>query len=122
MSFRFQNWQMYKDALSLRREINIIIKLFPKEEVYVLGNQLRRAILSVVLQIAEGSNRKTERDKNLFINRSLTSLDEVVACLDCAMDDTYISKIQHEDFVRKIENVSRQLRGFGKYISKSYEV
>lgn len=120
MSYRFQNWQVYKDARILRQEINKIAKSFPKDELYILTSQIRRAILSVILQIAEGSNRKTEKDKNLFINRSLTSLDEVVACFDCALDDEYIDKKQHDNILIKIEIVSKQLQGLSKYIAKSY--
>jgi four helix bundle protein len=77
-------------------------------------------MLSVILQIAEGSNRKTERDKNLFINRALTSLDEVVACLDSALDSGYIKEKLHADLLEKLENLAKQPRGFGKYISRSY--
>jgi four helix bundle protein len=120
MPYRFQNWQVYKDARSLRKEINYLSKTFSKEEQYILCDQIKRAILSVILQIAEGSNRKTEKDKNLFINRALTSLDEVVACLDCALDDKYITQKQYDFIVSKIEIVSKQLRGFEKYIRNSY--
>lgn len=120
MAYRFQNWQVYKDARKLRIEVNKLAKLFPKDEIYTLTNQLRRAVLSVVLQIAEGSNRKTEKDKNLFINRSMTSLDEVVACFDCALDDNYVKQGQYDDILSKIENVSKQLRGFEKFIRNSY--
>lgn len=120
MAYRFQNWQVYKDARILRQEIKKIAKTFSPEERFILGDQVRRAILSVILQIAEGSNRKTERDKNHFINRSLTSLDEVVACLDCALDDSYINQEVYDEMLAKIENVSKQLRGLEKHISKSY--
>lgn len=74
MAFRFQSWQVYKDARTFRKEINAILKTYPPAERYVLIDQIKRAMLSVMLQIAEGSERKTEKDKNLFINRSLTSL------------------------------------------------
>ena len=120
MAYRFQNWQVYKDARALRVEINKLCKLFLKDELYILTSQLRRAVLSVILQIAEGSDRKTEKDKNLFINRSLTSLNEVVACFDCALDDAYVNKEQYDFILIKIENVSKQLRGFEKYIRNSY--
>jgi four helix bundle protein len=92
MSFRFQSWQVYKDARAFRKELHIILRTFPADEKYNLVDQARRAMLSVILQIAEGSERKTEKDKNNFINRSLTSLFEVVACLDCALDDGYINQ------------------------------
>jgi four helix bundle protein len=120
MPYRFQNWQVYKDARALRLEVNKLCKIFPKDEQHILIDQLRRAVLSVVLQIAEGSNRKTEKDKNLFINRALTSLDEVVACFDCALDDKYINQKRYDFIMAKIENVSKQLRGFEKYIRNSY--
>jgi four helix bundle protein len=120
MGYRFQNWQVYKDARELRKEVNKLAKLFPKDEQFILTNQLRRAALSVVLQIAEGSNRRTEKDKNLFINRSITSLDEVVACFDCALDDKYINQDQYSYIIIKIENISKQLRGFEKYIRSNY--
>src|SRR3989344_2300353 len=107
MSYRFQNWKVYKDARVLRKEVNQIVKSFPKDEQYILSDQIRRAILSVILQIAEGSNRKTEKDKNLFMNRALTSLDEVVASLDCACDDNYINKTQYDLLLAHIENVSK---------------
>lgn len=120
MTYRFQNWQVYKDTRALRLEVNNICKIFPKDQQYILIDQIRRAVLSVVLQIAEGSNRKTEKNKNLFINRSLTSLDEVVACFDCALDDGYINKKQYDNILIKIESVSKQLHGLSKYIAKSY--
>jgi four helix bundle protein len=120
MAYRFQNWQVYKDARKLRQEVNGLLKSFPKNEQYILIDQIRRAVLSVILQIAEGANRKTEKDKNLFINRSITSLDEVVACFDCALDDKYINQEQYDRILSTIEIVSKQLRGFEKYIRSSY--
>lgn len=120
MAFRFQFWQVYKDAREFRKQLNEILKDFPKEERYVLVDQAKRAMLSVVLQIAEGSNRRTEKDKNLFINRALTSLDEVMACLDCGLDDGYLTAEVHRRCLNELENLAKQLRGFGKYISKSY--
>lgn len=120
MAFRFQSWQVYKDARSLRKELNVILRTFPDEEKYLLIDQTRRAMLSVILQMAEGSERKTEKDKNTFINRSLTSLFEIIACLDCALDDNYINQKQYQELVAKSENIAKQLRGFEKYIRSSY--
>ena len=120
MAFRFQSWQVYIDARALRKEVSKILKTFPPEEKYLLVDQTRRAMLSVLLQLAEGSERKTEKDKNVFINRSLTSLFEVVACLDAAFDDNHISRDQHTEFMTKTENVAKQLRGFSKYINNSH--
>lgn len=117
MTFLFQNWQVYKDTRELRKEVSKLTKTLPPEERYVLGDQVRRAVLSVVLQIAEGSNRKTEKDKMVFINRALTSLNEVLACCDSAIDDNYISQDQYKTFYEKIENIAKQLRGLEKHLN-----
>ena len=120
MPFRFQTWQVYKDARSFRLKLNKILKTLPVEEKYVLTNQCSRAMLSVILQLAEGSNRKTEKDKHLFLSRALSSLEEVVACLDCALDSEYIAKETYGELINDIESLSRQLHGFERHISKSY--
>lgn len=117
MAFLFQNWQVYKDARELRKEINKIAKTFPAEEKYLLIDQVRRAVLSIILQIAEGSNRKTEKDKTVFINRALTSLNEVLACCDCALDDEYISQEQYKKLYEEIETIAKQLRGLEKHLN-----
>jgi four helix bundle protein len=117
---RFQNWQIYKDARKFRSKLKKILKTFPSEEKYVLTNQCDRAILSVILQIAEGSNRKTEKDKHLFLSRASSSLDEVIACLDCALDSNYINEEIYKDCTLDIDNLSKQLKGFEKHISQSY--
>lgn len=117
MAFLFQNWQVYKDARELRKEINKIATTFSANEKYLLTDQVRRAVLSIVLQIVEGSNRKTEKDKTVFINRALTSLNEVLACCDCALDDGYISQEQYKILYEKIENIAKQLRGLEKHLN-----
>lgn len=117
MAFLFQNWQVYKDNRILRSEVSAILKTYPNEERFVLTDQTRRAMLSVMLEIAEGSNRRTEKDKIVFINRAFTSLYEVLACFDCALDDKYISSEQYKIFYEKIENIAKQLRGFEKHLS-----
>ncbi len=116
--FRFKEWDIYKDSRKLRTQINALLKTYPKEEKFALVDQTKRALNSIVLNIAEGSNRSTDKDSKLFINRAHASLDEVVACIDCALDDNYIDKEVHENIMIKSENLAKQLRGFYKYLSK----
>jgi len=119
MSFRFREWPVYNDARKFRLEVNQLMKKhFPKDEIYLLIDQIRRALNSLVLNIAEGANRFTDKDTNSFINRALTSLDEVVAGLDCAYDNGYIDKDTLESYLTKAENIAKQLRGFSNHLQK----
>ncbi|MBT9168804.1 MAG: hypothetical protein DDT19_02152 [Syntrophomonadaceae bacterium] len=54
--FRFREWDIYKDARKFRIEINNLLKNYPKEEKYTLIDQTKRALNSIILNIAEGSN------------------------------------------------------------------
>lgn len=119
MTFRFRNWPVYNDAKNFRTEVIQLMKdYFPKEERFLLTDQIRRALNSMILNIAEGANRSTDKDTNSFMNRALTSLDEVVAGLDCAHDDGYINIETHELYLTKAENIAKQLRGFSNHLLK----
>ena len=91
--FRFRNFQVYNDAREFNKELkNFIKKKFPKEEQYSLIAQTWRALDSIILNIAEGTDRGTDKDFAHFLNNSHTSLNEVVACLDIAFDANYIDE------------------------------
>ena len=117
--FRFRNFKVYKDARQLRKELrDLCKKKFPKEEQFCLTSQLWRAMDSVLLNIAEGSDRYSDIDFGRFLNNSSTSLDEVAACLDCAMDSGYITEDENKIFSAKAENILRQLKAFSAKVRK----
>ena len=66
----------------------------------------------MLLNIAEGSDRYSDKDFSRFLNNSLTSVNEVVACLDCALDDSYIDERKHEEYLKRADNLIRQLKAF----------
>jgi len=115
--FRFRKWDIYIDARAFRAEINKLLKVYPKEEKYALTDQTKRALNSIILAIAESANRNTDKDMKLYINRAHCSLDEVVACLDCALDDGYITKEKHNENLQKASSLARRLRGFTRQLS-----
>lgn len=78
--FRFKNWDIYKDARKFRIGVNKLLKEYSKEEKYALVGQSKRALNSIILNIAESANRNTGKDMRLYINRAHCSLDEVIAC------------------------------------------
>jgi four helix bundle protein len=69
------------------------------------------------LNIAEGANKNTDKDTRVYINSAHASLDEVVACLDCSIDDKYITDQQHADALEFASSLAKRLRGFSNYLS-----
>lgn len=117
--FRFREFPVYKDAREFRKELKVLIrKNFPREEQYALSSQLWRALDSILLNIAEGSDRYSDKDFSRFLNNSLTSVNEVVACLDCAIDEDYIDERTHADYLKKAEKLVRQLKAFCACVRK----
>ncbi len=109
-TFRFRDFKVYQEAKKFRQEVNKIAKRLSAEQ----ASQLRRAALSVVLNIAEGSAKKSDKDFSRFLENALGSVSEVVACLDCALDDGAISQAEFENLVSRGENIAKQLGGFVK--------
>jgi len=117
--FRFRQWDIYKDAREFRIEIYNILKSYPVEERYALVDQTKRALNSIILNIAEGANRATDKELKTYISRAAGSLDEVVACLDCALDSEYINENIHQEFLQKANNLAKRLKGFIVKLSNS---
>ncbi len=117
--FRFRNFPVYKDAHQFRKELKQLSKKkFPKEEDYILKPQLWRALDSIILNIAEGTDKHSDKDFSHFLNIALGSVNEVVACLDCALSDRYINESEHQECLKKAENIVRQLKAFLAKIRK----
>lgn len=113
--FRFRQFQIYKDALEFRKGIKSVSKeKFPKEEQFCLTSQMWRALDSIILNIAEGSDRGTDKDFAHYLNTAHTSLNEVVGCLDAALQDYYITEGELNEYLSKAEKLANQLTAFRK--------
>lgn len=115
--FRFRNWKIYNEARKLRMEVHK--KLFPKipeKEKFCLKPQIQRAVDSIILNIAEGSYRKSDKDLAHFLNQAISSLYEFVAALDLLLDSGYIDGSEHNYFCEKSENLARQISAFSSFL------
>jgi four helix bundle protein len=82
--------------MAFGEEVFEMSKAFPKEELYNLTSQIRRAVDSIALNIAEGSTGNSQAEFRKFVGYSLRSLAEVVTCLHKAKLRGYIDK-EHFD-------------------------
>lgn len=110
--FRFRQFPVYEDARRFNRSIKLLSRKFPKEEDFCLRSQLWRALDSIVLNIAEGSDRATDKEFAYYLNNAHTSLNEVVACLDLATDANYLKEEVSEAYLKEAENLANQLTAF----------
>mgnify|MGYP001569974722 CR=1 FL=1 len=92
MTYRFENLEVWKLARQFVNLIYTITKSFPKDELFSLTNQIRRAALSVLLNITEGSDRKSDIEFIRFLRIAYTSMEEVLAGSYIAKDQGYINE------------------------------
>ncbi|MDP3093718.1 MAG: four helix bundle protein [bacterium] len=112
--FRFQKFPVYNDIRKFIKDIFSITSKFPTKYQYDLGSQIRRAAISILLNLAEGSGRNSDKDFNRFILIGLGSIYEVVAGLDIALDNELISKEEYQKLYEKAESIKKQLGGLSK--------
>ena len=93
------------------------MRLFPKEELYGLTSQFRRAAVSIPANIAEGFRKYSEADKARFLNISEGSLEECRYYLILAHDLKYLNKITLWNLS---DEVGRLLNAYRKAILSSY--
>ncbi len=117
-TFRFLDIQVYQEAKKFHREIVEITKTFPKEYFY-LADQLKRCSLSVVLNIAEGSAKRSDKDFNRYLEKSLGSINGGVACLDVALSVDLINKRKLDELIIKAESIKKQIGGFSRKLLSS---
>ena len=82
---------------------------FPREEMYGLISQLRRASVSIVSNIAEGFNRSSPKEKLQFLRMAYGSGAEIEAQLEIAKDLSYLSHVTYEELTGKLSEIMRIL-------------
>ena len=109
--YNYKDLEAYKEAKILVRMIYFLLQRFPKEEMYALCDQLRRAVISIPSNIAEGSGRNSQKDQAHFYNIAYGSLMEVFSQLDIACDLGYISQEEFNQLESLINEEAKMLSG-----------
>ena len=116
--FRFLDWDVYKDAKQIVKETFSLTKKFSHYDQNSIGLQMNRSALSIVLNIAEGSGKNSDRELGRFFNISIGSAYETIAALDVAFDIGLISEMERNQGIAACKNIVRQLVNFKKKLSK----
>ena len=109
--YDYKNLDAYKESKILVRMVYEMLKLFPKEEQYALCDQLRRAVISIPSNLAEGCGRYSTKEQLHFLEIAFGSLLEVECQMDIAHDINYISESQLANIYTQIRKVAALLSG-----------
>jgi four helix bundle protein len=114
LNLSHKNLEVYKISLILVNEIYSITKKFPREELYGLISQLRRAAVSVSSNLAEGAARKSGREKKRFYEISRSSLVEIDTQIEIAL---MLNHINHDDIITFEKNAESIFKMLSKMIT-----
>ena len=107
----YKKLDVYTIGKELVLRVYELLKKFPKEEQYALCDQLRRAVISVPSNVAEGLGRLSEKEQVRFIEIAYGSLLEVETQLDIAYDLRYITEEDLDGVMALVDREARLLSG-----------
>lgn len=110
----FTDIKAWQKAHELVLVVYKLTKSFPRHEEFCLTNQIRRAVISIASNIAEGFKRRSAKDSSHFYNIADGSLEEVKYQLILSKDLCYISEEVFNEAYMLAEEVGRLLCGWRK--------
>jgi S23 ribosomal protein. len=113
----FRDLDVWRLAMEIVVDIYKYTKSFPKEEVYGLVSQMRRAALSIASNIAEGFNRYHNKEYRQFLYIALGSCAELETQIEVSLLLGYITQSVRDKIIEKLDHESRMLRNLIKRLN-----
>lgn len=114
----FRKLDVYKRALKFTKTVRRLTSTFPREELFALAAQYRRAADSIVLNIAEGAGNNSRKEFSKFLGYSIRSGYECGGCADLSLTQDYISGKQYDEIVQETNEIVSMLIGLQRSLSK----
>ena len=106
----YHDLEIYQKSYGLALEMHRMTFNFPKHEMYELGSQLRRAAISIPLNIVEGyGQREYPNVFKKYLITALGSCNEVAVILDMVKDLDYLDDEKFEQFKERYDHLGRQI-------------
>ena len=115
----YKDFQVWQRAMDLTVEIYKLVKLLPKEETYALSDQMRRAVVSIPSNIAEGQGRNSTKEFINFLSISRGSQRELETQLQICIRLNYITEQEAENALNLCEEVGKMLNSLIKKLRQT---
>jgi four helix bundle protein len=114
-TYSFEKLEVWQEAKEFTKIIYIITSKFPDNEKFGLTSQIRRATVSICSNIAEGSARKTSKDKAHFTTIAFSSAVEVLNQLIISKELDFLSEEEYIKSRSQLESITNKLNSLRKY-------
>ena len=117
-TFRFERIEAWQLARAFNGSVYRVTRRFPKEEMFALTSQIRRASVSISSNIAEGSGRNSDADFAHFLEIAYGSLMEVLSQLFVARGEEYISQAAFDDLAGQADVLAGKIVALTKSLGR----
>ncbi len=118
MAKTYENLDAWKKAVDLAVKIYDLTRNFPKEEIYGISSQIRRAVISISSNLAEGAGRESKKDFKRFVDISMGSLNETESLWIVSYRLTLIEEHLYLETKNQMEELGRILNGLRKFLNE----
>jgi four helix bundle protein len=116
MAFKFEKLKVWQESVELSGLIHDVCEHFPKQELYILTSQIKRATDSISLNIAEGSTGQTNAEFKRFLGFAIRSGIEVVGCIYLAKRRNIISEDNFQKVYTSVDELITRIQALRKSI------
>lgn len=113
-----RNLEAWKQSMDLAIEVYGATETFPSQEIYGLTNQIRRAVVSVPSNIAEGAARQTKKEFANFLHIAQGSLSELDTQLELARRLGFLLETSWRDLDSRMVQIDKMLTGLIRHVTK----
>ena len=117
MAFKFEQLKVWQLAIDMSFEIHELTRSFPKEELFILTSQIKRAADSISLNIAEGSTGQSNAEQKKFLGYSQRSALEVVSCLYLGKRRSLVTEDQFKIHYNALDKLVAMIQKFKNSIN-----
>lgn len=118
----FKELKIWQKSIKLAGEVYNLLVEYPEFEKYGLISQMRRSVVSIPSNIAEGSGRGSNKDFRRFLAISLSSAFELETQLILSYNFGFISETTFKSFSEKLQELQKMIFGFRKSLSKTTRI
>lgn len=117
MAKSYETLEAWQCAIKLAKQVYEITREFPKEEIFGITAQIRRAAVSISSNIAEGFGRSSVKERRYFVELAIGSLNEVESLLFLSRELGFIDEQRYKELKEIVEKEGCLLGGLLRYIS-----
>jgi four helix bundle protein len=118
-TYSFEKLNVWQNTREFTKKVYLITHDFPADEKFGLVSQIRRAVISISSNIAEGSSRSSLKDQAHFYNMAYSSALEVISQLMLSLDLQLINETTYTELREALEQITNQLNALVKSLRKA---